>query len=86
MITKVICKQPVKNRQDLKPLDICNTAWKSNKESTSELGVCIVLGVFRGMIDGMDDIITLNMLLNQNYNHLNGVRKSFLKTILLMYS
>ena len=50
--------QPVKNRQDLKPLDICNTAWKSNKESTSELGVCIVLGVFIVWLNGMDDVIT----------------------------
>ena len=57
MITKFMDNQPVKNRQDLKPLDISNTAQETNEESTSELGVCIVLGVFRGMVDGMDDVI-----------------------------
>ena len=35
-------KKPVKNIQDLKPLSIGNTTQKSNKESTSELGICIV--------------------------------------------
>ena len=57
-ISNSMYNQPMKNRQDLKPLDICNTAWKSNKESTSELGVCIVLGVFKGWLNGMDDVIT----------------------------
>ena len=59
MMTKLMDKQPMKNRQDiLKPLDISNTAQETNEESTSELGVCIVLGVFRGMVDGMDDVVT----------------------------
>ena len=49
--------QPVKNRKDLKPLDISNTAQETNEESTIELGVCIVLGLFIGMMDGMDDVI-----------------------------
>ena len=48
----------VHNRQDMEPLDISNIAQDTNKESTSGLGVCIVLGVFRGMVDGMDDLIT----------------------------
>ena len=26
----------------------------TNEESTSELEICIVLGLFRGMLDGMD--------------------------------
>ena len=58
MINKVIYNQPVKNRQDLKPLDTSYTAQETNEESTSELGVCIDLGVFIGMVDGMDDVIT----------------------------
>ena len=57
MMTKVIDNQPMKNRQDLKPLDISNTAYETNEESTSELGLCIVLGVFKGMVDGMYDVI-----------------------------
>ena len=57
-MTKFMDNQPVKNRQDLKPLDISNTAYETNEESTSELGVCIVLRVFKGMVDGMDDVIT----------------------------
>ena len=57
-MTKVMDNQLVKNRQDLKPLDISSTAYETNEKSTSELGVCIVLGVFRGMVDGMDDVIT----------------------------
>ena len=51
---KTIYSQPVKSRQDLKPFDISNTWKETNEESTSELGVCIVLGVFRGMVDCMD--------------------------------
>ena len=46
--------QPMKNKQDLKPLNISNTVQETNEESISELGVCIVLGVFIGMLDGMD--------------------------------
>ena len=42
-MTNDIDNQLVKNRQDLKPLDISNTTYKSNKELTCELGVCIVL-------------------------------------------
>ena len=56
-MTNFMYNQPVKNRQDLKPLDISNTTYKSNKELTCELGVCIVLGLFRGIVDGMDDVI-----------------------------
>ena len=58
MITNVTFIQPVKNRKDLKPFHISNTTQGTNEESTSELGVCIVLGVFKGMVDGMDDVIT----------------------------
>ena len=58
MMTKVIYNQPVNNRQDLKPFDISNIAQETNEESTSELGVCIILGVFKGMVDGIDDVIT----------------------------
>ena len=50
--------QPMKNRQALKLAKISNTAYETDKESTSELGVCIALGVFRGMVDGMDGVIT----------------------------
>ena len=35
--------QPVKNKQDLKPTETSDTAQESKEESTSELGVCIVL-------------------------------------------
>ena len=58
MITKVMYNQPVKNRQDLKPFDISNTTKETNEQSTSELAVCIALGVFIGMVDGMDDVMT----------------------------
>ena len=58
MMTKVMNNQPVKKYIRLKPLDISNTTEETNEESTSELGVCIVLGVFKGMVDGMDDFIT----------------------------
>ena len=58
MMTNIIYNQPMKNRQDLKPLDISNTEQETNDESISELGVCIVLRVFKGMADGMDDVIT----------------------------
>ena len=57
-MTNFIYNQPMKNRQDLKPLDISNTAQETNNESTSELGVCIVLGLFRGLVNGMDCVIT----------------------------
>ena len=57
IMTKVIDNQPIKNRQGLKPFDISNTAQETNEESTSELEVCIVLGVFIGIVDGMDDVI-----------------------------
>ena len=53
MMNKVMDNQPVKNRHELKPLDISNAIQETNKESTSELGVCIVLWVFKGMVDGM---------------------------------
>ena len=50
--------QPMKYRQDFKPCKISITASETNEESTSELGIYIVLGLFRGMVDGMDDFIT----------------------------
>ena len=56
MMTNFMDNQPFKNSQELKQLDISNIAQETNEESTSELGVCIVLGVFRGMVDGMDDV------------------------------
>ena len=52
IIDKFMDNQPVKNRQYLKPFDITNTALETNEDSTSELGFCIVLGAFRGMVDG----------------------------------
>ena len=58
MLTKVMYNQPIKNRQDLKPFDISNTAQETNEESTSELGFYIVLRVLKGMVYGMDDVIT----------------------------
>ena len=58
-ITNVMDKQPMKNRHDLKPIETSDVTQESNKESTSELGVCIVLGVFRGWVNGMDSVITL---------------------------
>ena len=58
IMTNFMDNQTVKNRQDLKPLDISITAQETIEESTSELGVCIVLGEFGGMVYGMDDIIT----------------------------
>ena len=58
MMTKFIHNQPVKTRQDLKPFDISNTSQEKNEESTIELGDCIDLGVFIGMLYGMDYFIT----------------------------
>ena len=58
IINKAMYNQPMKNIKDLKPLDISNTAYETNEESTSELGVCIVLRVFKGMVDGMNGIMT----------------------------
>ena len=49
--------QLVKNKQDLKPAETSDTAQESNEESTSEIGVCIVLGVFKGYVNSMDDVI-----------------------------
>ena len=49
--------QPMKNRQALKLAKISNTAYETDKESTSELGVCIALGVFIGWVNGMNDFI-----------------------------
>ena len=58
MMNNFMDNQANKNIQYVEPLEISNTAQETNKDSTSELGVCIVLGVFRGMVDGMDDLIT----------------------------
>ena len=58
MMTKFIHNQPVKNRQDLKPFDISNIAWETDEESTSELGFCIVLRVFKGVLYVMDHVTT----------------------------
>ena len=57
-MTRFMDNQPLKYRKDFKPCKISNIAQETNEESTSELGVCIVLGVFKGMVDGMDDVIT----------------------------
>ena len=57
-MNKFVDNQPMKNRQDLKPFDISNTTQETDEESTSELGVYIVVGVFRGMVHGMDNVIT----------------------------
>ena len=58
IMNKVIYNELMKNRKELKPFDISNTAQETNEESTSELGVFIVLGVLIGMVDGMDDVTT----------------------------
>ena len=58
MMINFMDNQLVKNMQYLKPLYISNNAQETNEESTSELGVCIVLGVFKGWVNGMDYIIT----------------------------
>ena len=58
IMNNVIDNQPVKNIQDLKPFDISSTGYETNKESTSELGVCIVLGVFRGWVNDIYSVIT----------------------------
>ena len=42
-MTNDMANQPVKNNQDLKPTKTSDTAQESKEESTSELGVCIVL-------------------------------------------
>ena len=52
-MTNFMNNQPMKYRKDFKPCTI--TLHKRPKEeSTSELGICMVLGLFRGMVDGMD--------------------------------
>ena len=61
-MTKFMDNQPLKDMQDFKPCNISNTAYKeTNEESTSELNICIVLGVFRGIIysmyGGMNDFM-----------------------------
>ena len=38
-----ISNQLVKNKQDLKPIEISDSALESNGKSTSEIWVCIVL-------------------------------------------
>ena len=53
-MTKVMDNHPLKYRKDIKPCKIGNTAYETNEESTSELEICIVLGLFIGMVDGMD--------------------------------
>ena len=58
MINNYMDNKPMKDRQYLKPLDISNTAQETNKELASELGVCIFLGAFIGMVYGMYDVIT----------------------------
>ena len=81
MMTKVMDNQLVNTIEDLEPYNISSTAQETNEESTSELGVCIVLGVFRCMVYGMYDVNkSKNIILNHNYYHLNEVRKSCLKT------
>ena len=57
MMNKFMDNQLVKNGKDLKPFVISNTAQETNEESTSKLGVCIVLGVLKGMVNDMDDFI-----------------------------
>ena len=56
-MTNDMDNQPMKDKQDLKPTETTNTAQESKEESTSELGACIVLGVFKGWVNGMDDVI-----------------------------
>ena len=49
--------QPVKNKQDLKPFDISNTAQETHEEWTTEVAICIILGVLIGMVKGIFDVI-----------------------------
>ena len=44
----------MKDRKYFKPCKITITAYETNEESNSELWICIVFGLFRGMVDGMD--------------------------------
>ena len=54
-MTKVMDNKPLEVRKDFKSCKINITTYKeTNDESTSELGICIVLGLFRAMVDGMD--------------------------------
>ena len=53
-MTKFMDNQLVKYKKDFKLSNISNNAQETNEESTSELGDCIALGVFIGMVDGMD--------------------------------
>ena len=51
-MTKFMDNQPMKYRKYFKPCNISNTALETNEGSTNELGICIVLGLFRVMVDG----------------------------------
>ena len=59
---------PLKYRKDFKPCKINITAQETNDESTSELGICIVFGLFRGMVDVWMVVLYVyqptNMILN----------------------
>ena len=55
-ITKFMDNQPLKYRKYLKPCKISNIRYETNEESTSELGICIVLGLFKGMVYGMGGV------------------------------
>ena len=54
-MTKFMDNQPLKVRKDFKSCKINIIAQETNEESTSELGICI--GLFRGMVDGMDGVM-----------------------------
>ena len=54
-MTKFMDNQTLKYRKDFKPCNINIIAEDINEESTSELGICIVLGLLRGMVYCMDD-------------------------------
>ena len=66
-MTMFMDNQPVKNRKDLKPFVISNTAQETNEQSTSELGVYIVLGVFICMIYGIDGYMDVVMTFISSY-------------------
>ena len=69
MMNKVMDNKPVKDRKYFKPCNISNIAKETNEGSTSVLGICIVLGVFIGMVDGMDGGINYFMTCISSHKH-----------------
>ena len=53
-MTKLMDNKPLKYRKYFKPCKINITASETNEESTGDVGIYIVFGLFIGMVDGMD--------------------------------